>query len=195
MFILSLAGHLLGNCFEGPALLIAKAMQTALSPQLVSSFLNLRQRLLVSIRRLVRSHATAEDIVQETFLRLWERQERLPDASQLDGYVVRTGRNLAIDYKRRERIAPFVDGVEQLEFITDHCATPEDQTIARQQVQALSAAIAALPPRARDVFVMARIDGMTYVEIGRALGISPKTVFSHMVVALERLDRFQQAIR
>lgn len=44
-----------------------------------------------------------------------------------------------------------------------------------------------MPARAQQVFILARIDGLTYVEIGERLGISPKTVFGHMVVALERL--------
>lgn len=169
-------------------------MQTALSPELVTRFLSLRHRLLSSIRRLVRSHTAAEDLVQETFLRLWERRERLPAGSQLDGYVVRTGRNLAIDFQRRERIAPFLAGVEQLDFIVDSNPTPEDQAIARQNMRSLSEAIAALPPRAREVFLLARIDGLSYVDIAARLGISPKTVFSHMVVALERLDSFHQSI-
>jgi len=130
----------------------------------------------------------AEDLVQDTFLRLWERRSNLPPSSMLHGYVVRTGRNLAIDFKRRERIAPFVDGVEKLEFIADTTPSPEDRTMATQGLERLSRAIGALPPRARDVFVMARIEGMTYVQIGKKLGISPKTVFSHMVVALERLE-------
>jgi len=44
-----------------------------------------------------------------------------------------------------------------------------------------------MPPRAREVFMLARFEGLSYVEIGQRLDISPKTVFSHMVSALERL--------
>lgn len=163
-------------------------MQTASSSELLPVFLSLRKRLLSTISRLVRSHSTAEDLAQDTFLRLWERRETLRDPRQLHGYVLRTGRNLAIDFRRRERIVPFVQGVEHLEFMADVTPTPEDSAIAREKVRLLSNAILALPPRAREVFTMARIDGMTYAEIGVALGISPKTVFSHMVTALEKLD-------
>lgn len=163
-------------------------MQSALTPDLLGTFLSLRKRLLSTISRLVHSHATAEDLAQDTFLRLWERRAVSIEPGHLQNYVLRTGRNLAIDFQRRERIAPFVHGIEHLEFVADTVPTPEDTAIARQKVQALSAAIEALPPRARQVFTMARIDGLTYVEIGTALGISPKTVFSHMVTALEKLD-------
>lgn len=163
-------------------------MHSALTPDLLGTFLSLRKRLLSTISRLVHSHATAEDLAQDTFVRLWERRSTPIDPAHLKNYVLRTGRNLAIDFRRRERIAPFVQGIEHLDFIADPIPTPEDTTIDRQQLRALSAAIDALPPRARQVFIMARIDGLTYVEIGRQLDISPKTVFSHMVAALEKLD-------
>lgn len=52
-----------------------------------------------------------------------------------------------------------------------------------------------MPPRAREVFLLSRIEGLTYVEIGERLGISPKTVFGHMVVALERLRAQMNAER
>lgn len=163
-------------------------MHSALTPDLLGTFLSLRKRLLSTISRLVHSHATAEDLAQDTFLRLWERRNAPVDPAHLQNYVLRTGRNLAIDFRRRERIAPFVQGIEHLDFIADQAPTPEDTAATRQKLQTLSAAIEALPPRARQVFVMARIDGLTYVDIGEKLGISPKTVFSHMVVALEKLD-------
>jgi RNA polymerase sigma factor (sigma-70 family) len=167
-------------------------METAYSTDLLKVFLPLRKHLHRMISRLVHSHSTAEDLVQDTFVRLWERRSQLPPPSMLGGYVVRTGRNLAIDFKRRERIAPFINGIETLEFMADTAPTPENRAIAAQSLERLSAAIAALPPRAREVFVMARIEGMTYVEIGAKLRISPKTVFSHMVVAIERLEAFEK---
>ncbi len=180
------------NCQPLGSLIIPIIMERAYSQDLLTVFLRLRKHLHLSIARLVRSPAAAEDLVQDTFVRLWERRAQLPQSAMLSGYVVRTGRNLAIDFKRRERIAPFIDGVEMLEFMADTAPSPEHRAIAAQKLQTLSDAIAALPPRAREVFVLARIEGMTYVEIGERLGISPKTVFSHMVVALERLEAFRQ---
>jgi RNA polymerase sigma-70 factor (ECF subfamily) len=154
---------------------------------LLDIFLSIRSRLTAMIYNRVRCRATTADITQDTFLRLWERRSLLPAATDLAGYFIRTGRNLAIDHGRRQRIAPFVQGVEHLEMIADRAPSPEDHAISRHELERLQRAISALPPRARDVFVMARLEGMSYVEIGQQLGISPKTVFSHMVTALERL--------
>lgn len=98
-----------------------------------------------------------------------------------------TGRNLAVDHERRKRIAPFVDGIDGLEGVSDPSPSVEQIAIGVQELRRISAIIDNMPPRAKQVFLMSRIDGLTYVEIGSHLGISPKTVFSHMVVALERL--------
>lgn len=163
-------------------------MRAASVKELLPVYLSLRQRLLATISRLVRSQAAAEDLTQDTFVRLWERRSVPVDPAHLKNYVLRTGRNLALDFQRRERISPFIQGLEHLEFIADQAPTPEDIAAAREKLHALSVAVEALPPRARQVFVMARIDGLTYVEISEKLGISPKTVFSHMVAALEKLD-------
>lgn len=156
--------------------------------EILNTFLGVRGRLTAAILGLVRCRLTADDLVQDTFVRLWERKSTLPEKLDFQGYFMRTGRNLAIDHQRRQRIAPFVEGVDHLEFIAEPLTSPEGQVIARQQVRALADAIDQLPPRARAVFLMARIDGMTYVQIGEALQISPKTVFSHMVTALERIS-------
>jgi RNA polymerase sigma-70 factor (ECF subfamily) len=157
--------------------------------EILETFLGMRGRLKAVILGLVRCRPTADDLVQDTFVRLWERKATLPEKLDVQGYFMRTGRNLAIDHQRRSRIAPFVDGVDHLEFIADPSPSPEGQAIAREQVRVLAKAIDQLPPRARAVFLMARLEGMTYMQIGEVLGVSPKTVFSHMVTALERISR------
>lgn len=59
--------------------------------------------------------------------------------------------------------------------------------IGRQELERLQMLVDALPPRCRDVFLLSRIEGLTFVEIGQRLHISPKTAFGHMVTALEKL--------
>ncbi|TNM61577.1 RNA polymerase sigma factor [Aliirhizobium smilacinae] len=162
-------------------------MDNADHPEILDAYLGVRTRLMRVIHRRVRCSATTADLLQDTFLRFWERPGLLRDVADLAGYFMITGRNLAIDHERRRRIAPFVDGIDGLEAISDPTPSVETSTISRQELTRVQAAVENMPPRARQVFMMSRIDGLTYVEIGERLGISPKTVFGHMVVALERL--------
>ena len=156
-------------------------------PEILSTFLGVRARLAAIIYAKVRCRTTTADLVQDTFLRIWERRFLLSGVADIGGYLVRTGRNLAIDHRRRCLVAPFVDGIEGLEFIADPQPSAEAVVVAKHELMRIQEIIASMPPRAREVFMLARFEGLSYVEIGQRLNISPKTVFSHMVSALERL--------
>lgn len=162
-------------------------MTSAGKTDILDAFMGIRTRLAAVIHGCVRCQATTADLVQETFLRLWERKEVAAEARDIAGYFIATGRNLAVDHERRKRVAPFVAGIEHLEHIADLTPSPEDHAASRQELRRLRQSIDRLPPRCREVFVLARIEGLTYAQIGDRLQISPKTVFSHMVTALERL--------
>ncbi len=162
-------------------------MDSADQPEILEIFMGVRARLTRVIYRRVHCSATTADLLQDTFLRFWERPGLLRDVVDLAGYFMTTGRNLALDHERRRKIAPFVDGIGGLESICDSTPSVEEATISRQELLRVLAALERMPPRAQQVFMLSRIDGLTYVEIGERLGISPKTVFGHMVVALERL--------
>jgi RNA polymerase sigma factor (sigma-70 family) len=162
-------------------------MTSAHRPEILDTFLHVRTRLSAVIYQRVRCSATTADLLQDTFLRFWERRSLLREVADLAGYFMTTGRNLALDHQRRKRIAPFVDGIDGLEAVSDPSPSAEQVAISTGELRRISAVIDNMPPRARQVFLMSRIDGLTYAEIGTHLGISSKTVFSHMVVALERL--------
>jgi RNA polymerase sigma-70 factor (ECF subfamily) len=162
-------------------------MTSAHRPDILDTFLHVRTRLSVVIYRRVRCSATTADLLQDTFLRFWERRSLLKEVADLAGYFMTTGRNLALDHQRRKRIAPFVNGIDGLEAVSDPSPSAEQVAIGINELRRISAIIDGMPLRARQVFLMSRIEGLTYAEIGTRLGISPKTVFSHMVVALERL--------
>ena len=162
-------------------------MTSARKTDILDAFMGIRARLAAVIYGRVRCQATTADLVQETFLRLWERRDVASEARDIAGYFVTTGRNLAVDHERRKRLIPFVAGIEHLEHVADLTPSPEDHAASRQELRRLQQSIQRLPPRCSEVFVLARIDGLTYAQIGDRLGISPKTAFSHMVTALERL--------
>lgn len=112
----------------------------------------------------------------------------MPCHADLAAYFMITGRNLALDHERRRKIAPFCGRIEGLDpFVIPHHLRKQLPSAAGKPRLRVQAALEHMPARAQQVFILARIDGLTYVEIGERLGISPKTVFGHMVVALERL--------
>ncbi|MCC9621280.1 RNA polymerase sigma factor [Thalassospira sp. MA62] len=126
----------------------------------------------------------ADDIVQDTFVRIVTTPS-LPEQRFAQSYLYRTANNLVIDHFRRERILSFVpDPDAAFDVLADDSPNPEHIACSRQELRQLQIALDALPRDLRAVFILARVEGKTYVEIGKKLGIPSQTAFSRMVKAL-----------
>lgn len=154
----------------------------------VEVFFSVRTRLTKVIDGCLKDRVETQDLVQDTFVRLWERKGILGDVKDLKGYFIRTGRNIAFDYRRRLQLAPVIVDVQELEWVQDNAPSADQHLISREELLRLQKIIANMPPRAQQVFILYRIEGMTYAQIGAQLGISPKTAFNHMVTALKNLQ-------
>jgi RNA polymerase sigma factor (sigma-70 family) len=136
------------------------------------------------LERLAGERASAEDIAQEAGIRLLEAGEREPLANPR-AFLFHVATNLARDLLRRrmtrDAALPELTAVERFEPGADAVAA------AREEIGQVGAALAQLPERAREVLVLARIEGLSHAEIGERLGIAPKTVENHLGRALARL--------
>ena len=133
-----------------------------------------------------RAQDMAEEVVQETFVRVWERRRHLRLDTSPRAYLYRVLRNLIADDFRRRRLRErfsFILGVGTPEQPPSPIALLEGSEFAT----AAQRAIAALPERRRDVFILAHLHGLSYREVGETLGITPRTVANHMTLALTQL--------
>ncbi len=127
-------------------------------------------RLSRLINRIVSNPATAEDLVQDTFVNvIGAPQSR--EIRDDKAYLSRIARNLAVDQKRRER--RFVDLKEE-DFFALVDPSPSPQVIAadRQALLITMQAMSELPERTRKALEMHRLGDHTLVQIGKILGIS-----------------------
>ncbi|WP_079210552.1 RNA polymerase sigma factor [Brucella pituitosa] len=141
------------------------------------------------VRRIVGNTATAEDVVQQAFLNLLSRYE---DTEKAPGpaYVKRTARNLALNHLRNSRRRADVEiAVDEPERLADPTPSPEMTVLYRSELHGLLHAIAQLPPRRREAFILNRIEGLSYDEVAERMGISRNTVITQIVSALTELDR------
>ncbi|WP_454673941.1 RNA polymerase sigma factor [Achromobacter pestifer] len=145
------------------------------------------RRLRAFVRRIVGNHGAAEDVVQQAFANLL----RLGSGSaQINaGYITQAVHNLALNHLRdaKRRAGVELTGVE-LDHIADPHPTPETIAIYRQELRRLLEAIASLPERRRQAFVLKRIEGLSYDEIAERMGTSRNTVISQVVAAMAQLD-------
>jgi RNA polymerase sigma-70 factor (ECF subfamily) len=141
-------------------------------------------RLADHAHRLLHDRDRAEDAAQEVLTVLWRRRDRLPDADSLPGYLHRAVRNRALNQLRHiagEGADP--DGIAALATAPTAPRRLEEEELAI----ALGTALDALPPRTREVFLLSREQGLTYMAIGITLDISVKTVETLMSRALRSL--------
>jgi RNA polymerase sigma-70 factor (ECF subfamily) len=142
----------------------------------LEAFERLVVRYEARVRRLafafVRDESLAEDVTQDTFLQALRRIDSLKQAASVRSWLFSIAVNRARDeLRRRSRWVPadFGPDAERGPVATD--ATGEDRVLQRQQRGHLQRVIAELPDRYRVPLLLKEVEGMTYQEIGRMLGI------------------------
>jgi len=140
------------------------------------------------VRRYVSSPEVAADLSQDAFVRLICARASEP-IRNAEAFLYRIALNLALNHRRRERIVAFVDdGETAMAGVADDAPCAERILHARQLVALVEDTLASFTPVQREVFVLSRVEGRTFEEIGRMLGMSPKTAFGQLVRMLTRLQ-------
>jgi len=131
---------------------------------------------------------SCEDIVQETFLRIWEKKQNLIGSGDLPFYLYTAIRNNCLTYLEKQQKTILRDiEVQEINEAPGERPTPGPET---DYDTLLKNALQNLPPKCREVFVLSRISGLTYQQIGSTLGISVKTVENQMSKALKILRAY-----
>jgi RNA polymerase sigma-70 factor (ECF subfamily) len=138
--------------------------------------------------RIVRSHAAADDVAQEAFVRAWRSLDRFEIGRPFGPWVCRIAANLAVNHVRsplaREDPLP-----EDREAAAAPASDPLGSLLDAEAQEVLDRALGSLPAEQRAVFVLRTVEEMSYREIAEALGLSPGTVMSRLFRARERLAR------
>lgn len=136
------------------------------------------------VLRIIQDTDEAEDIVQESFTKLWYLLENGFQPDSMKSYLYTIGRNMALNKLSHNKNLESIDISAELKVIT-----PDEAEIEQSERDAeLWLAIENLPERQREVFLMAKRDGLSYKEIGAELGISPRTVENHVAGATKKLQ-------
>ena len=125
----------------------------------------------------------AEDIVQESFMTLWEKLEQGTSVVNMRAYLYMVVRNRCLDRLKKKGLE-----AESLKPYDTYGIIDDDEAQERSQVEArLWTAIDTLPDKCREVFIMSKRDGLKYEEIAEELGLSVNTVRNQVSKALKVL--------
>jgi RNA polymerase sigma factor (sigma-70 family) len=131
-----------------------------------------------------------DDVVQESYLRVWRRQLAKP-ISSAKGFLFKVARRLALDSLRHERASP-IDRVTELDVsrVVDQGLDIAESACTQQEITLLLEAIESLPRRCREILILRKLQGMPQKEIAARLGLSEQTVQVQARRGLRRCDDY-----
>jgi len=147
-----------------------------------------QERLYWHIRKIVISHEDSDDILQNTFIKVWRGLDQFREDSKLYTWLYRIATNESLTFlkqKKKRQYIPFVDVEHQLMNVLE-----SDEYFSGDQIQLkLQKAILTLPEKQRLVFNMKYFDEMKYEDMSRVLDTSVgalKASFHHAVKKIEK---------
>lgn len=141
-----------------------------------------KHKVYQNLFRLVHDEDTAEDLLQNSFIKVWEQRDRIDPERPFANYLFRIASNLVTDYYRkaasdkRLQAKLMAVGTELYEHIEASINHKESNAIIQNAIQSL-------PSQRRKIFIMCKVEGKTYEEVAQLLGISKSTVNDHIVKA------------
>jgi RNA polymerase sigma-70 factor (ECF subfamily) len=152
-----------------------------------------QHRLYRYLLRIVREPATAEDLFQQTWLRVMERIKSYNPQHNFEGWLFALAHNLAIDFLRRYRPEsldePLASGDSQVETIAGSSPGALDQLLARERTAWLAECMGELPAVFREVLTLRFEEEMRLEEIAGVLALPLGTVKTRLHRALKHLRR------
>jgi RNA polymerase sigma-70 factor, ECF subfamily len=151
-----------------------------------------RARVFAFVLRLTKDSARAEDVLQETWLRVVRGAADYAPTAKFTTWVYTIARNLCVDGARREQHRAAEPLAEEPVDAGTPWNDPERGAASAELRPMLEAAVAALPAEQREVFLLREVAGMPFAEIARVTGAPEPTVKSRMRYALEALRQHLQ---
>jgi RNA polymerase sigma-70 factor (ECF subfamily) len=136
--------------------------------------------------RMTRNKEASEEIAQDVFIYLWEKRTTIEITSSLDSYLFAAIKNRSINYVKLElpKQQAQSDLTDAQLFVEQKEEVFPSETKLNEHI---NMAIAQLPKKCQEIFLLSRYAGLTYKEIADELNISQKTVENQMIIALKKL--------
>jgi RNA polymerase sigma-19 factor, ECF subfamily len=137
-------------------------------------------QLCVYANSLVNDKALAEDIVQNVYVKTWERRRFLREGFSIKSFLYKSVYNEYIDQYRKNRSVTILEKkyIEALDTIVE-----SDYNVLEKLYLMVQKEIQNLPPKCKNIFLLSKKEGLSNIEISEYLNISTKTVEAHITKA------------
>ncbi len=124
----------------------------------------------------------AHDVVQEVFLKLWNRRDEVSTILNPKAYLFRSVINASITYLENNKGKKNIDDLR-----IESSGTTDSKVMTKELEEKIQGALNTLPPKCKAIFVLSRFEGLKNKEIAESLGLSLKTVENQMGIALKKM--------
>lgn len=146
-------------------------------------YLDYCERVYFFIVKKTSSDYLAEEVTQQTFVRIWEKRQQLSEQHTIEEQIFRIARTILIDELRKEAVKRKYIAQQTTEV---PIALPNELD-AKEMQQRIDEVINVLPAQRKKIFIMSRYEHLSYKEIAQTLSLSVKTVEAQMSKALQQL--------
>ena len=147
-------------------------------------------RLFTFLLRLTRRHHVAEDLLEETWLRLVKHAHRLRSDTRLGPWLFTVARNLHVSYVRSRMIEDSTAaGLMALWPFSVERSSPFEATAANELERRIERALASLPAASREVLLLVAVSGLDQSEVADVCGITPEALRQRLHRARAMLAR------
>lgn len=137
----------------------------------------------------LKSKESAEEIVSDVFIKVWQIRAKLTEIDNLNVYLYTVTKNLCLKYITRQYKNP-VTSLDIMHFETSiDFNTPEDICISADIIKKIRQALDELPPKCRLILQLVKEDGLRYKEVAEILHISELTVRNQVAIAVKKLGK------
>ena len=138
--------------------------------------LPLKDELFRLALRITLNHAEAEDVVQETMIKVWKRREQWGEIESIEAFCLTICRNLALDkLKRMDNQSQTLDSSHDPPDLS-YSANPEERAMQQDRIRLIRKLIGELPEKQRTCMQLREFEGKSYKEVAQVMGISEEQV-------------------
>jgi RNA polymerase sigma-70 factor (family 1) len=139
--------------------------------------------LFIAAKKFLKSADMAEDVVQEVFLAIWDRRTKLTHVNQFDLYLYRIAKNKVSELV----IAQLKSNALRQEYAA-RMKVADDGEYKEQRLQQIENLVQAMPKKRKEIFILAKLEGLRYDAIARRLNISLGVVQHTVTKALKFIN-------
>lgn len=154
-------------------------------------FLEYYRPLTIFAFSYVKNSDTAKDIVQELFIKIWEKRNEVKVKQDVKAYLYQCVKNACLTFiQTKGKIHLSLESVDSQKIEN----TLMDQIISIETEERIFTAIEELPPQCKTIFKLSRFEKMKYSDISKKLGLSVKTIENQIGSALKKLARLKHIL-